>query len=599
MQTDIKGKKDPLMQPSMDSPSIDALGTPTRWYVNSIVTILLGLLLFYLLLYFVPLGSRPLAIPDETRYAEIPREMLATGNWVAPHLNGLRYFEKPPLGYWLNAASLKVFGENEFAVRFTSALAAGLTTLLVFLLARQLSKNRRVPIMAALIHMTFMEVYILGITSVLDNLVTLFLTAGIVAFFFATVRTERMASHRGLWWVSGMAFGLAFLSKGFLAFAVPVLVLVPWMLWQGRWRMLMTKSHWVVLAALFVALPWAILIHLHEGDFWRYFFWVEHIQRFSADNAQHKAPFYYFLMYLPALAFPWLSLAPAAISGLRGVTSEDEEKRNILRLLWLWLLLPFLFFSASSGKLATYILPCFPPLAVLISLGLTRYLDNSRGKLFDFGVLLNILIFLCLLVALWISQVINVGFRAYAGGEGVRVALLSFTLLLGTVAGLAAFLGNRTQWKLVASLAMIAPFLFSISFVFPNQVLEHKSPGLLLKQYQDRITEDTIIISDADLVRAAAWYFKRDDIYLLGQGELEYGLGYPDAAHRLLDQTRFASLVENGATHRPVLLLCHRACNSQFVALLPKTAQKHAWGEFTLWFTAAHGTPEPISKTGF
>ena len=85
----------------------------------------------FLLIYVLPLGSRPMVVPDESRYSEIPREMVASGDWVVPRLNGLRYFEKPVLGYWLVAASIKLFGENAFATRLPSALAAGLSALLV------------------------------------------------------------------------------------------------------------------------------------------------------------------------------------------------------------------------------------------------------------------------------------------------------------------------------------------------------------------------------------------------------------------------------------------------------------------------------------
>ena len=93
-----------------------------------------ALILVYLVVYILPLDLRPLMIPDETRYAEIPREMLKSGDWIVPRLNGLRYFEKPPMGYWLNAMSISLFGENGFAVRLSSALAAGLTALLAGIL---------------------------------------------------------------------------------------------------------------------------------------------------------------------------------------------------------------------------------------------------------------------------------------------------------------------------------------------------------------------------------------------------------------------------------------------------------------------------------
>jgi 4-amino-4-deoxy-L-arabinose transferase len=539
-----------------------------------------GVLVFYLLIYLLPLGFRPLLIPDETRYAEIPREMLTTGDWVTPRLNGLRYFEKPPLGYWLNAASIAAFDEHEFAVRLASALSAGLTTLLVFLLARQLTRERYVPLLAALIHMTFIEVYLIGVTNVLDTPLTLFLTAGIAAFYYAA----RSPDHKSLWWLSGVAFGLAFLTKGFLAFAVPVLVLVPWMLLQGTWRTLMIKGWQVVLAAILVVLPWSVLIHLHETDFWRYFFWIEHLKRFTSDNAQHKESFFYFLIYLPALAFPWLSLAPAAVAGLWRPAAESRTDRGTLLFLWLWLVLPFLFFSASSGKLLTYILPCFPPLAVLTATGLVRYFCHDRSRLFDYGIWVNTLLFLCLLVALWLSQTMEIGFRVYAKAETGKVALLSTALLVCIAAGFHALLVNNARWKLASAVAMIVPILFIASFVLPERVLEHKAPEPLLAPFKNRLGDNAIVIAEADVVHAAAWYLQRHDIYLIGGGETGYGLSYPDAAGRLLDPVHFAALMTQRSPRQPVLMICHHGCDGRYVKLLPKTARKQTWGQFTVWF---------------
>ena len=102
----------------------------------------------FLVLYVLPLGVRPLVIPDETRYAEIPREMLVSGDWIVPRLNGLRYFEKPPLGYWLNAASMWLFGESAFAIRLPSAIAAGLTAVLLFVWARRFTDDGATPWLA-------------------------------------------------------------------------------------------------------------------------------------------------------------------------------------------------------------------------------------------------------------------------------------------------------------------------------------------------------------------------------------------------------------------------------------------------------------------
>lgn len=607
-------------------------GIVTRWCANPAILVLVGLLVVYLLLYILPLGYRPFLIPDEVRYAEIPREMLATGDWVTPHLNGLLYFEKPPLGYWLNAISIAVFGENQFAVRFPSALAAGATTLIVFLFTLHVWENRRLALAAALIHMTCVLVYVVGTFSVHDNFVTLFLTAGIYALYRAASAPQERSGNWKLWALSGIFIGLAFLAKGFLALVIPVLVLAPWMIWQGHWVMFMKKGWWVLLAAILIALPWGILIHLREGDFWRYFFWIEHIKRFTADNAQHKAPVYYFLMYLPALAFPWLSLTPAAISGLREIERNGLKQRSTFRFLWLWMLLPFLFFSASSGKLVTYILPCFPPFAILTAIGLTEYLAGGRDKLFNFGMLFNALVFLCLFAGFLIILTVDIGFHAYgvnehakaveiilsllpgasAGltadnigfngydeNEHTKVVAITLSLLLGAAAGFTAVRATRREIKLGTSLALIMPLLFVTSFTVPNEKLRDKSPGQQLMQYRDQVTEHAIVISDKSLVHAVAWYLKRDDIYLISKGELNYGLGYPEARHRYLNKARFKSLMEGNASRRPVLMVCKRKCPEKLTTLLPPMVKNHTWGLFTFWFAPGGGSSEPSSGAAF
>lgn len=137
---------------------------------SAIKKTLLLIVFIFVCLYILPLGVRPLVIPDEVRYAEIPREMMTSGDWVVPRLNGLLYFEKPVMGYWLNGIAMKVFGENEFSVRITSALSAGLSALMVFFLTTRFLNGRRNGILAISIFLTFFMVYGLGVFSLLDGM---------------------------------------------------------------------------------------------------------------------------------------------------------------------------------------------------------------------------------------------------------------------------------------------------------------------------------------------------------------------------------------------------------------------------------------------
>jgi len=149
-----------------------------------------AIIALFLILYILPLGVRPISIPDESRYGEIPREMIASGEWVVPHLNGLRYFEKPVLGYWLNALSITLFGENAFAIRLTSALSAGISALMVFFLIRRFGGGSQAGILGAAVYLTSLLVLALGTLTILDSMLSMFLTGAMASFFSLTKKTS-------------------------------------------------------------------------------------------------------------------------------------------------------------------------------------------------------------------------------------------------------------------------------------------------------------------------------------------------------------------------------------------------------------------------
>jgi 4-amino-4-deoxy-L-arabinose transferase len=224
----------------------------------------------------------------------------------------------------------------------------------------------------------------IGTTALLDGPLTLWLTAALAAFFLATESPPGSWRQRGWLALAGVGCGLAFLTKGFLAFAVPALVAAAYLGWQRRWRDLFRLPWPPAAAAALVAAPWSLAIHLRDPDFWRYFFGNEHVRRFLASgHAQHPQPWWLLAAATPVLLLPWSFLAPAAALGLR--EEAEPAARRLVRFAAVWAAVTYLFFSASSGKLLTYVLPAFPALAVLLAVGLSAATDGRPARWFRRG----------------------------------------------------------------------------------------------------------------------------------------------------------------------------------------------------------------------
>lgn len=542
----------------------------------AIVLIVLG----YILIYLLPLGIRPLSTPDETRYGEIPYEMLQTGDWAVPRLVGLRYFEKPPMGYWLNAISISVFGKNNFAVRLPSALAAGLSAWFIWFLLIRLGFPRLTALASAVVYLSMTEVLIVGTIAVLDTPFSLFMTGGMSLFYLALNDPERRRERIYLI-LSGLFFGMAFLTKGFLAMALPGLVILGYAIWQKQFSII-KKSLWPAAVGILTILPWSIIIQIREPDFWHFFFWHEHIRRFMEPNAQHMEPFYFFLMYMPAFAFPWLAYLPAGIGGLR----QRSTNADFIRYLILWVVLPFLFFSVSKGKLTTYILPIFAPLAAYSTLGIIEYLKSGKAKLFILGVGINTLTMLIVFGVVIYDQYYGSGDLLFAVSESGKMHILILSIAATTLLCLTP-LFFKTALRRISIIALtMVPFFAFINLVLPHSSLAGLTPVQLIKKEKHLITPDTMIISDSNIVRAVAWVLDRRDIYLLEKGELTYGLKYPDAKGRYLGPSGLDALLEKvnaGSFKRKIAVFCQDPCPGARSALEHEGAERFNDKNFSIW----------------
>ena len=524
------------------------------------------ILVLFFLLYVAPLGVRPMVIPDETRYAEISREMQDSGDWIVPKVDGLRYFEKPVLGHWLNAASQGLLGRNAFAVRLPSALAVGFSGLVVFLLVQQFAGGAPAGLFAAAIFLTCVEVFAVGVFCVLDSVFSLFITAS-MATFYAAWTHEIPWKRYAFIALSGAFCGLAFLTKGFLAFVLPALVIVPFAIWERR-TMKLAALCWVPLAtALLAALPWSVAIYYREADFWRSFFWTEHIQRFlAAGSSQHPEPAWLFVPVLAGGALPWTSVFPLAVAGLRRMQLKDP----LLRFLLCWLAFPFLFFSACHGKLGTYILPCFAPLAILTAIGLLKYLAAGPTQalsknLHNTAVVLFVVAFAFVLVQIFVP-----GIRIYDHSEAwkctvVVIAILTYAFLL-----LHAREATDLPTKLVLWCLGPVLLMFSSHFVMPKRFAHGKTPDEFLLHSQRRVHPDTVLVSDNYLMPAVCWLYKRTDVFVIDRGgEFAYGLGYDDSKHRQISVDQFEDMVDTNSGTGLIALITSTKRYAEYKKLLP------------------------------
>ncbi|MFE8116025.1 lipid IV(A) 4-amino-4-deoxy-L-arabinosyltransferase [Brenneria goodwinii] len=496
-----------------------------------------GFLLFALLIlyYLIPLEFRDLWQPDETRYAEISREMLQNGNWVTPHFFGLRYFEKPAAGYWFNTVGQWLFGHNNFAVRIGSVFSTLLSALLVYWLGRRIYADRALALTASVIFLTALLVYGVGTYSVLDPMLSLWLVAAMCSYWLAAGAVgvkQRVAGYLLL----GLACGMGFMTKGFLALAVPVLAIVPWAIWQRRFRELLVYGPLAVLSAALLSAPWALAVHQQQPDFWRYFFWVEHIQRFAESDAQHKAPFWYYLPVLLVGALPWLALLPGAL--YQGWRQRADAPGG--RYLLCWAIVAFLFFSIAKGKLPTYILPCFAPLAILMARH-GRTLAGQAGNTLKLNAWINVLFgcagmaALLLVLAPW-----GVGGHAlYRQHEMIPLALAVASFAGWALAGALSLKPQRGRW-LAAALCPLALAL-CVGAAIPQSVRNSKQPQTFVRSIADPLADSRYVLSDnSGVASAIAWTLQRGDIIFYDkQGELKYGLSYPDAQSRYITNADF------------------------------------------------------------
>ena len=337
------------------------------------------------LLYFSFLGHYPLLDPDEGRYAEIPREMIESGDFITPHLNYVKYFEKPPLFYWLTAGAIRLFGPSEWAVRSVPAMAGFMTVLLVMGLGRRFF-NPRAGVMAGWIYLTSLVPFALARLPIIDGVFSLLLTATWGAWWMGyTSAGDR--GKRG-WYGAAWGFmGLAVMTKGIAAIALTGLIVLGFVALRKEWGEL-RRMAWLPGLILFaiIVLPWHIAVGLRNPEFWHFYVVDQHFSRLISP--EHAKPFWFFVVVFPlgmlfwsALLFPGLwNAARRAVGAVRLFNPRpprkgEQHEGTLFLMVWIGAVVGL--FSLSSCKLVPYILPAYPAAALLLGAYLSK---GEAGK---------------------------------------------------------------------------------------------------------------------------------------------------------------------------------------------------------------------------
>jgi 4-amino-4-deoxy-L-arabinose transferase-like glycosyltransferase len=324
---------------------------------------LLVLLLLALVAWFGTLDYRKLIGPDEGRYAEISREMAVSGDWLTPRLNGIKYFEKPPLQYWATAAAFKTFGFHAWTARLWTALAGFLTVLVVWWSGRKLF-GESAGLYGAMVLVSNLYFVLMGHFNALDMGLTLFTTLALAGFCLAQREGATQREQKRGMLLAWAAMAFAVLSKGLVGIVLPGATLVLYSLLARDWAP-WRRLYFIPGTLLFLAIaaPWFVAVSLVNPEFPWFFFIREHFLRYATGEARREGPVYYFAGILLVGMLPWMVVM---LDTLWRTAKERSRLDRPARILLIWTIFVFVFFSISRSKLPSYILPVFPALALLM-----------------------------------------------------------------------------------------------------------------------------------------------------------------------------------------------------------------------------------------
>lgn len=495
----------------------------------------LGIFIFAIFyLYLAHLGAYHLMDPDEGRYNQIPREMILSGDFITPHLNGVEYFEKPIFQYWFTAIMMKIFGFGEFTGRILPALSGiGCVALAGFLGTMMYSK--KVGLLASAILATSCLNLVVSSINILDMALTLFMTACMV-FFYAFERTEKKK-----WLIAFyIAMGFGVLTKGLVAIILPFGILFWYVIFTKRPRLFLKLFYLPgILAFLIVTVPWFYLVCQANHDFFYFFFIREHFLRFTTKMHDRFQPWWFFMPFVIIGMLPWTGFL-VSLFNKRGVIRQTTSERNRFDIIYLllWFFIIFIFYSISDSKLVPYIMPCWMPLAILIAASIKRFeVTNSwLSHSFFINSFLSLAFVFALVGYVLSSNYLTIDEFIAEGG------LLTASLFIGTIASIFVWLKTK-RFRCTVSVLCIMGFFFGLGLHdVQEQVHNNQSAYYVSQKINELQPQDALIVNYGDFYHGVPYYTNQRVALADFKGELEFGSTHPSGAGWFFDGNELNNL---------------------------------------------------------
>jgi 4-amino-4-deoxy-L-arabinose transferase-like glycosyltransferase len=485
------------------------ISSKQRWWLLICVSVI----------WFSNLEYRTLIKPDEGRYAEIPREMVSSGDWVTPRLNALKYFEKPPLQYWATATAYTVFGEHQWTSRLWAGLTGFAGLFLVWFTGRRLFDMASANYAAMILSSSMLYVMMSHINT-LDMGVTFFITLGIFSFMLGQQENIPAKTSRNWMLLAWAGLALAVLSKGLMGIILPGTAVFIYCLVRRDFTVL-KRMHCMAGLAVFMAIcaPWFYLVMKANPEFFEKFFIYEHYTRFTTKELGRYQPWYYFVPVLLIGALPWTLVLFDAL--LRSGQPVSQNKFNPPLFLLIWTVFIYIFFSISDSKLPSYLLPMFPAFALLIG----HQIATMREKLL-FWYILPVVPFAVLLQVAGF----NAGWFASTPNQMALYPHYSIWLVSASIIWLAGLTGGMALlWrgqKFVAVLLIAMTTLLSIQIGVSgyNTIARERSAKHIAEAIRTEVTPDIPFYSVKTYEQTLPFYLKRTFTLVEYQDEMGFGI---------------------------------------------------------------------------